>query len=118
MSPSSWPSSFATTTGRSSTRPRATSRSIPEYPPRRSTSRSCSEEGAAAWGRASGPGARMGRAIKPQVIAERGAGVLGAEQAAPLEERHDVVHELVQASGKVVKEQVESVRPALAEPGF
>ena len=63
------------------------------------------------WLRCGGrPAGRPGQAV---VLAQRAAGVLGAEQAAPLQHRHDLVDEVRQPAGQVRRHDVEAVGGAV-----
>src|SRR5690606_18011178 len=56
------------------------------------------------------------RTWKSIVSTQRAGTVLTAEQAAPLQDRHDVSREPVEAAGEVRRHHVEAVGRALPEP--
>ena len=62
------------------------------------------------------PGYRMRRPGQPEVLAQRAAGVLGAEEAAPLKNRHHAIDEVLQAVRQRVRHQVEVVGRTALEP--
>jgi hypothetical protein len=65
--------------------------------------------------RAAGGGVAVDRHVQAQRLAERGAGIFGLGDAAPLQDRHDFIDEGFQLAGQAF-EQVEAIGAALFQP--
>jgi hypothetical protein len=51
----------------------------------------------------------IGRPRQTQMVPERAASVLGAKQSATLQDRHDLINEIIEGAGKPGRHEVESV---------
>src|SRR5204862_6954729 len=58
------------------------------------------------------------RLLEPEILAQRGAGIVAVEHPAPLQQWHDLLDEIPQSRGQHVDHEIEAVSCAFAMPGL
>src|SRR4249920_2673719 len=58
------------------------------------------------------------RLLQPEILAQRGAGIVAVEHPAPLQQRHDLLDEIPQSREQHVDHEIEAISCAFAMPGL